>query len=62
MRKLRVWPLFIFVAFEVLTATSMRMVVFWVVAPCDLVEIYGRFSGACCLHNQGDDVEDSKDL
>jgi hypothetical protein len=26
------------------------MAVFWVVAPCSLVEIYQRFSGPCCLH------------
>jgi hypothetical protein len=26
--------------FEVLTAVSMKMAVFWVVAPCSLVEIY----------------------
>jgi hypothetical protein len=26
--------------FEVLTAVSMQMAVFWVVAPCSLVEVY----------------------
>jgi hypothetical protein len=30
------------------------MTVVWVVAPCSLVEVYGRFKGACCLHHQGD--------
>jgi hypothetical protein len=25
--------------------------VFWVVAPCSLVEIYRRFRGACCHRN-----------
>jgi hypothetical protein len=30
------------------------MAVFWVVAPCSLVEVYRRFRGACCLHHQGD--------
>jgi hypothetical protein len=30
-------------------AASMRMAVFWVVAPCSLVEVYQRFRGACCL-------------
>jgi hypothetical protein len=29
------------------------MDVFWVVAPCSLVEVHRRFSGACCLHYQG---------
>jgi hypothetical protein len=30
------------------------MAVFWVVAQCSLVDVYRRFSGACCLHHQGD--------
>jgi hypothetical protein len=42
------------VRFQVLTAVSMKMNVFWVVAPCSLVEVYRRFRGACCLHHQGD--------
>jgi hypothetical protein len=41
------------VGFEVLTAVSTKMTVFWVVAPCNLVEIYKRFKGPCCLHHQG---------
>jgi hypothetical protein len=28
------------------------MAVFWLVAPCNLVEVYQRFRGPCCLHNQ----------
>jgi hypothetical protein len=28
------------------------MAVFWVVVSCCLVEVYGRFRGACCLHHQ----------
>jgi hypothetical protein len=35
------------VGFQVLTAASMKMAVFWVVAPCSLVEVYRRFRGAC---------------
>jgi hypothetical protein len=31
------------VRFEVLTAVGTKMAVFWVVAPCSLVEIYQRF-------------------
>jgi hypothetical protein len=31
------------------------MGVFWVVAPCSLVEVYRRFRCACCLHHHGDD-------
>jgi hypothetical protein len=42
------------VRFEVLTAVSTKMAVFWVVAPCSLVEVYQRFRGPCCLHHQGD--------
>jgi hypothetical protein len=30
----------------------MKMAVFWVVAPCSLVEVYQRFRGPCCLHHQ----------
>jgi hypothetical protein len=50
---------------EVLTAVSMKMAVFWVVAPCSLVEVYQCFRCPCCLHRQGDhrpDDEGSKDL
>jgi hypothetical protein len=43
-----------FVGFEVLTAVSTKMTVFWVVAPCSLVEVYQRFRGPCYLHHQGD--------
>jgi hypothetical protein len=34
---------------------SIKKAVFWVVAPCSLVEVYRRFRGACCLHHQGDE-------
>jgi hypothetical protein len=27
------------------------MGVFWIVAPCRLVEVYQRFRGPCCLHH-----------
>jgi hypothetical protein len=30
-----------------------KMAVFWVVAPCSLVDVYQRFRGPCCLHHQG---------
>jgi hypothetical protein len=43
------------VGFQVLMAASMNMAVFWVVAPCSLVDVYRRFRGASCLHHQGDD-------
>jgi hypothetical protein len=29
----------VFLRFEVLTAASMKMAIFWVVAPCSLVEV-----------------------
>jgi hypothetical protein len=35
-------------------AVSTKMAVFWVVAPCSLVEVHQRFRGPCCLHHQGD--------
>jgi hypothetical protein len=37
------------------TTKTLKMAVFWVVAPCCLVEVYRRFRGACCLHLQGPD-------
>jgi hypothetical protein len=43
------------VGFEVITAVSTKMAVFWVVAPCSLVEAYQRFGGSCCLHHRGDE-------
>jgi hypothetical protein len=48
------------VKFKVLTAASVKMAVFWDVPPCRLVEIDGRFRGACC-HEWPDDGG-SKDL
>jgi hypothetical protein len=41
--------------FEVLTAVSTMMAVFWVVAPYSLVEVYQRFRGPCCLHHHRPD-------
>jgi hypothetical protein len=43
------------VGFEVLTAASMKMAIFWVVAPCNLVEVYRRLRGICCRHHHGED-------
>jgi hypothetical protein len=43
-----------YLRFEVLTAVSMKIAVFWVVATGSLVEVYQRFRGPCCLHHQGD--------
>jgi hypothetical protein len=40
--------------FRVLTAASMKMIVFWNVAPCNLVDIYRRFGGAYCLQGPDD--------
>jgi hypothetical protein len=31
----------------------LKIAVFWVVAPCSLVEVYQRFRGPCCLQRQG---------
>jgi hypothetical protein len=42
------------VRFQVLTAVTMKMAVFWVVAPCSLVEVYIALRGACRLHRRGD--------
>jgi hypothetical protein len=43
----------IYVRFKILTAASMKMAVFWVIASRSLVEGYRRFRGTCCLHHQG---------
>jgi hypothetical protein len=48
------------VGFEVLTAVSTKMAVFWVVAPCSLVEVYHRFRGPCCLHHQDDKCQTTR--
>jgi hypothetical protein len=45
--------LLIYVGFEVLMATSMKMAVFWVIVPCSLVEVYWHFRGAYSLRNVG---------
>jgi hypothetical protein len=37
------------VGFEVLMAVSMKMAVFWVVAPCSLVEVYPWVVVPCSL-------------
>jgi hypothetical protein len=37
--------------YKVITAT-MKMTAFWVVAPCNLVDVDRCFRGAYCLHNQ----------
>jgi hypothetical protein len=37
------------------TSFFIETAVFWVVAPCRLVEVYWRFRGACCLLYQGDE-------
>jgi hypothetical protein len=34
---------------------TTKMAVFWVVAPCSLLEVYRRFTGVCCLHHQSDE-------
>jgi hypothetical protein len=44
--------------FQVLTVASMMTVVFFILAPCSLVEFYRRFRGDCCLHHQSDRPDD----
>jgi hypothetical protein len=43
------------VGLEVLTVVSTKMAVFWVLAPCSLVEIYQRLRGPWCPHHGPDD-------
>jgi hypothetical protein len=32
----------------------MEVAVLWIVAPFNLVEVYQRFRGPCCLHHLGE--------
>jgi hypothetical protein len=43
------------VTFQVVTTTSMRMVVFWMFS---LVQTDRRFRGACCFHHQDHDISE----
>jgi hypothetical protein len=43
------------VTFQILTVASMKIIIFWDVASCRLVQVYGRIRDACCLRNQGYD-------
>jgi hypothetical protein len=43
------------VIFQVLTAASMKMTVFWGVVLCSLIEIVHRFRGAYSLHGHRSD-------
>jgi hypothetical protein len=42
------------VRYQILTAANMEMNIFWDVAPCCLVNVYRRFSGAVCSHRPDD--------
>jgi hypothetical protein len=39
---------------QVLMASSIKMAIFWGVAPCNLLDTDRHFRGAYCLHHQGD--------
>jgi hypothetical protein len=41
---------------------GVTMSVFWIVAPCSLVEVYWRFRCACCLHHQGNELRQQAPL
>jgi hypothetical protein len=36
--------------YKVLTAVTVKIIVFWVVAPCSLVVRHQCFGGTCCLN------------
>jgi hypothetical protein len=48
----KVVTIFLQVGFEVVMA-HMKMVFFWDVVQCSLVEVYQRFRDTSCLHHQG---------
>jgi hypothetical protein len=35
-----------------INVASMKMAVFWDIAPCRLLEVYVRFGSVYCLHHQ----------
>jgi hypothetical protein len=43
------WTFLYIVRFQVLTAPSMKMALFWDVAPCSLVNNDWHFKGTCCF-------------
>jgi hypothetical protein len=44
-----------FVRFQGLTMTTTKIIVFWDIALCSLLESNRRFGVAYCLHHQGDE-------
>jgi hypothetical protein len=48
--------------FQVLTAASMKLAVFWSVVPCGLVKVDQHFRGARCRHHHRPDDGGSKHL
>jgi hypothetical protein len=49
------------VIYQILTETSMNMVVMWSVALCSLVHIDRRFRCTYCLHHQGEGCHERPD-
>jgi hypothetical protein len=43
---------------KITKSNTVKMAIFWVVAPCSVIEVYRRFRGACCLHHQGNHCPD----
>jgi hypothetical protein len=50
------------VSFKSFTAVMFQVDVFWVVTPSSVVVGYLCFGGLCCLHLQGDEVEDGGNM
>jgi hypothetical protein len=42
-----------YMRFRVLTEAGVEVAVFWIVASCNLAEVYRRFRGVFCLHHGG---------
>jgi hypothetical protein len=42
--------------FQIVAVARIKMAVFCVVAPCSPIEVYRRFGGVYCLHDQGDEL------
>jgi hypothetical protein len=45
-----------------LNTSETKMVVFWVVVPYNLLEVYLCFRGTCCLHHQDDEAASTSEM
>jgi hypothetical protein len=51
---------YMFIILSVCTAAIAKVMVFWVMTPCSLINKYKRFGEKYCLHRQGQNEQDEK--